>query len=331
MSTASNPPLEPQLTPLPWEADQKELLRQHHLSGAKYQVGRVLSRDQASTLFEARDLSLQRPVAMKVMVLSRQPTAEDLLRFIQEAEVLAQLEHPSIPPLYELGADEDSKAFFTMKFVAGETLEAILQRLAAKDTLTKQAYPLAKLLALFGKICDGIAHAHARGIIHRDLKPEHILVGPTGEVAIVDWGLAKLLNKTADTQKHEGAILQTMSGMIMGTPDFMSPEQAEGHSAAADQRTDVYALGGILYHILALQPPITGPNLMEKIEKARTGQITPPAQVRREVPAALSAVATKALAYRADQRYQSVAELQQALHTANKPCLWIRLFGNCCR
>ncbi len=331
MSAASNSPIEPQLTPLPWEAEQKELLRQQHLTGAKYQVGKVLSRDTMSTLFEARDLSLHRRVAMKVMVLSRQPSAEDLLRFIQEAQVLSQLEHPAILPLYEVGADEDSKAFFTMKFFEGETLEAIVQRLAAKDTITKQAYPMEKLLSVFEKVCDGIAHAHSRGIIHRDLKPEHILVGNSGEVAIVDWGLAKFLRKSSPPAKREGAVLQTMSGMIMGTPDFMSPEQAEGHSDAADERTDVYALGGLLYHILALQPPITGTTLMEKIEKARTGLITPPAEIRREISPKLSAIALKALSYRADQRYQSVAELQQAIGAARRPCLWTRLFGNCCR
>jgi serine/threonine protein kinase len=324
-----NPPLDPQLTPLPWEAEQKELLRAQHLTGAKYQVGKVLSRDELSTLFEARDLSLHRRVAMKVMVLSRQPSAEDLLRFIQEAQVLSQLEHPTILPLYEVGADEDSKAFFTVKFFEGETLEAILQRLAKLDTATRQAFPREKLLTLFRQVCDGIAHAHARGVIHRDLKPEHILVGANGSVAIVDWGLAKFLRK-GNAPKREAALYQTMSGMIMGTPDFMSPEQAEGHSDAADERTDVYALGGILYYMLALQPPITGATLTEKIENARTGNITPPAAVRRDVPRTLSKIAMKALAYRTDERYQRVTDLQRDVELATKPGLFARL-GSCCR
>jgi len=323
------------LTPLPWEAAQTELLRQHHLLGPKYHVGRVLSRDNTSTLFEARDLSLHRTVAMKVMVLNRQPSAEDLLRFIQEAQILSQLEHPAIPSLLEIGANEECRAFFTTPYLEGELLETVLQRLADNDIVTQHTFPLPRLLDIFRHVADGVAHAHRRGVIHRDLKPEHIIIAATnGHVAILDWGIAKVLPSDGSLQtpaspKPGGAAaaLQTMTGMIMGTPDFMSPEQAEGRSDAADERTDVYALGGILYHILTLQPPITGNTLAEKLEKARQGQIAPPATVRSDIPPKLSAIAMKALSYRPEDRYPDVPSMLQALDASRQPqaCWFSRL------
>jgi serine/threonine protein kinase len=278
-------------------------------------------------ILAAKDLNLGRTVAMKVVLRDRQVSQEKLLRFVEEAKVTGQLEHPNIVPVHELATDERGEPYYIMKFVQGFTLKNVLTELKAGKAETAARYTLAHLLTIFQKVCDAVAFAHSKGVVHRDLKPENIMIGEYGEVLVMDWGLAKVIGgQGAGARSQESAVLSpesvglTLEGTIMGTPNFMAPEQAEGRIANIDARTDVYALGGILYNILTLHPPLESATVEEALAKVRSGAIaspvsptTPMPHCPNGIPDSLSAVAMKALALRREDRYPSVPELQREI------------------
>lgn len=296
----------------------------------KYQVKEEVTRGGMGTILRATDCQIERTVAMKVIVDAKADSPEHRSRFVREAQVTGQLEHPNIIPVHELGADERGRPFYTMKYVKGITLEEVLGRIRAGNEPAIREYPLTHLLTIFQKICDAVAFAHSRQILHRDLKPENIMIGDYGEVLVMDWGLAKLIGDSASaagegvgetTPGPSSTALNTVVGRVIGTPSFMAPEQARGQVDRIDERTDIYSLGAILYHILALQPPVTGHSAMEVIERVKAGDVRPPTSVHPEaisphcpggqIPAALSAVAMKALAMEPANRYPSVKDLQR--------------------
>ena len=302
----------------------------------KYHVGERIAAGGMGAILDARDLNLKRRIAMKVMHHPDRVSESQLARFIEEAQVTGQLEHPSIVPVHELGIDAHGRPFYTMKLLKGRTLQAILEDLkeggageAAEKTF--EDWPLGKLLNAFARICEAMRYAHSKGVIHRDLKPENIMVGEFGEVQVLDWGLAKILGReeTAvedpDNDQVEsvrsggdsGRFL-SMDGSIAGTPQYMAPEQANGKIKELDERTDVYALGAILYQILTLRAPVDGPTLQAILVAAAKGQVIPPEDLVTEplphcpnekIPAALSAMAMKALAHDPAKRYQKVEDL----------------------
>jgi eukaryotic-like serine/threonine-protein kinase len=202
-------------------------------------------------VLRATDQDIRRDVAMKVMH-GAAVSDEQRQRFINEAQITGQLEHPSIVPVYELG-ELEGEAFYTMKFVNGRTLSEVLA----------EEYPIARLLGIFLKSCDAIAFASSRGIIHRDLKPDNIMIGEFGEVLVLDWGLAKAIGAeespvadSAQTLNLDAAGAElTLEGDVLGTPAYMSPEQARGRVDEIDIASDIYALGAILYTILTHSPP----------------------------------------------------------------------------
>ena len=282
----------------------------------RYGIGTVVAKGGMGAILQAKDLNLRRTVAMKVRLSPQPASPQRILRFIGEAQITGQLEHPSIVPVYELSVDAEDNLFYTMKFIHGTTLQAILNGIAGgrRDTIAR--YPLSRLLNIFLKACDAVAFAHSKGVVHRDLKPENIMVGDFGEVLVMDWGLAKILPVADDTPQsaqrgpsvtaadqtvkmlkrgqHEvssvrtdevGTALKTLDGTIMGTPAYMAPEQARGQTEAIDSRTDIYALGAILYSILSLHPPIEGNDLHEILHRAATGTITPLTTLTRPTPA----------------------------------------------
>jgi serine/threonine protein kinase len=317
-----------------------------------YKVGREIAKGGMGRILEAEDTGLHRTVAMKVM-LGNDASGEAQQRFTREAEVLARLEHPNIVPIHELGRDERGQAFYTMKMVKGQTLQQIIDSLRADDADTLADYTLDRLLAVSRKICDAIAFAHYHQVIHRDLKPDNIMVGEFGEVLVMDWGLAKILTEEAGKFQSEAkqtapvdltAVLDgstdlTLDGEFIGTPRYMPPEQAGGTVEDIDKRSDVFALGGILYAILTLNPPIRGNSLEELLDNLKSGNITAPTEfgstarmaVRApessgaaptelpgltlnhcpdgKVPPSMSAVAMRALAVDKEDRYQAVGEL----------------------
>ncbi len=334
----------------PYVAGVVEPLHQPH---DHYSVGGEIARGGMGNILEAEDRTLGRSVAMKVMKLDAAADIGARARFIREATVLARLEHPNIVPIHELGRDAEGRLFYTMKLVHGRTLQAILKGLREHDPAFAGQYPLDRLLTIFRKICDALAMAHAKGVVHRDLKPENVMAGEFGEVLVMDWGLAKIMDDSQQAAEEAGRVSVpdafqdpreagdaaglTMDGTVMGTPHYMSPEQAAGRVTEIDFRSDVFSLGAILYAILTLHPPVEAGSSHEVIERIKRGEIRPPAEYnistkntgghrtpagaaaspnrfhalphcpRGRVPAALSAVTMRALSVDRARRYQSVA------------------------
>jgi serine/threonine protein kinase/WD40 repeat protein len=304
-------------------------------SGDRYEVGEVVAKGGMGAILGARDLNCRRSVAMKVILPTADTGTDQVLRFIEEAQITAQLEHPNIVPVHELGIDTSESVFYTMKFVNGTSLEDILVGLKQGDRELRAKYPFTKLISIFLRACDAVAFANSKNVIHRDLKPANMMVGDFGEVLVLDWGLAKVIGR--DDQETDLAVPladlaidsirgdgyqesnRTMEGHILGTPAYMAPEQALGQISRIGQGTDVYGLGGILYKILTFESPVeTGPvhaMLMRVVE----GDLTPPAtrvagqtlpHLPGGLPASLSAVVAKAMALRMSDRYHSVQQLQ---------------------
>ena len=308
--------------------------------------GQRIAQGGMGAILEANDRKLGRTIAAKVMLSTGVTNTDDQKRFVQEAAVLGKLEHPNIVPIHDLGRDSESQLYYTMKMVQGRTLQDIIDDLQAEEPEALAQYTLERLLAIFRKVCDAMAFAHSRGIIHRDLKPENIMVGEFGEVLVMDWGLSKVLDGSAeipvelsdgDNASSTGSFTATLQGSVMGTPKYMSPEQAMGEIDEIDQRSDLFSLGGILYALLTLRPPVEGKTLDEILDKVARASITPPSglvttsgsgskptkgavleakaikplpHIREgKVPVALSAVVMKALQLKKEDRYPEVAAL----------------------
>ncbi|HEY4231196.1 MAG TPA: serine/threonine-protein kinase [Thermoanaerobaculia bacterium] len=242
------------------------------LGATKYRVLGELGRGGMGTVYLAEDTALDRRVALKV-VATAASAPEAAERMLREARILAGLEHPGIVPVHDAGALPDGRVFYAMKRVDGQRLDALAGTL-----------PLPERLRIFRRICEAVAFAHARGVIHRDLKPENVMVGSFGEVLVMDWGVAKVLSEPASGLPVAGgrAARGTADGTIIGTPDYMAPEQAEGAVERTGPRADVYALGGILAFLLRPEPA---------------------------APRPLATVVAKARAQRPEDRYASAEEL----------------------
>ena len=179
----------------------QRLLPPEALGAGKYTVGEEVARGGMGAILGAREATIDRTVAMKVMLGC--DATEDVVRFVAEAKVTGQLEHPNIVPVHELGLNAAGQVFYTMKFVKGVTLRSVLDRLATHDASTTAKYPLPHLLTIFQKICDALAFAHSKGVVHRDLKPDNIMLGDFGEVLVMDWGLAKVIRRKDRNKKKE--------------------------------------------------------------------------------------------------------------------------------
>ena len=265
----------------------------------RYELIEPIGRGGMGVVFLARDRTLDRLVALKILnVVPASPGAT--ARMAKEACVTARLEHPGIVPVHDAGLLPDGRFYYVMKLVRGERLEEQAHRTPV----------LAERLQLFRKICDAVSFAHANGFVHRDLKPQNVMVGSYGEVLVLDWGLAREIGARRDPSGEAtkvgspGAAAVTAAGAVLGTPGYMAPEQADSEVGRIDERTDVYALGGVLYFLLAGRAPVRAP--------PPSGSGTAPTRPRRldrSIPRPLEAVCMKALAADPAERYAGAAEL----------------------
>ena len=283
----------------------------------------------------ARDRELQREVAVKE-IQARYVDREGLkARFLLEAEITGNLEHPGIVPVYSLGRNASGRPYYAMRFIRGETLSAAIRRFhEARMQVAEKGggrsgstwgIEFQHLLRRFLDVCDAIEYAHSRGVIHRDLKPGNIMLGEYGETLVVDWGLAKRIGRTDIVAVHgesgEGADFEpgasvggeTQPGTTIGTPSYMSPEQACGALEELGPASDVYSLGATLYELLTGAFPFTAENAAKIITKVKAGELTKPRELVPSIPPQLESICLKAMAFQPDLRYQSARELARDL------------------
>ncbi len=326
---------------------------------SRYTLGGVVGEGGMGKILEVRDNNVRRRVAMKILHDPEESSNEDIARFVEEAQITGQLDHPSIVPVYELGVDTHGQVYYTMKYLSDTTLKDILADIRIGNRTRIKEYPLSRLLAIFQRVCEGVMFAHSKHIVHRDIKPENILVGDFGEVLILDWGLAKILSQMGPAaqrlrqQSTSEAIgsarndlgaavdgMQTIDGEVVGTPRYMSPEQADGRIDEVDTYSDIFSLGAMLYEILTLNPPVGGGDATAVLEKVTDGFIIPfdifnsehsPSKRKKlesqygitlapllhcpngHAPEALGAVAMKAMSYERVGRYSTVRRLTREI------------------
>ena len=291
--------------------------------GIRYEIRRPLGRGGLGIVSIAHDRELNREVALKE-IRPDQSHIESLRRkFLVEAEVTGNLEHPGIVPVYGLGVQPDGRPYYAMRFIQGDNLGVHIRLFHQKIKKGLESFDgseLRSLLRRFLDICDAIGYAHSRGVLHRDLKPGNIMLGRFGETLVVDWGLAK-------TEGVSGASIQegidtpflpkfksddhTQFGSTIGTPAYAPPEQIEGQLEQVNERSDVYGLGAILYELLCNATPATGATFEEVRSNIVAGRITPPVQKEVAVPRALSDICMKALATAPSNRYDSPKSLMK--------------------
>jgi serine/threonine-protein kinase len=279
-----------------WLSDQRldhlrGLVAHPDFSATKYRIVNELARGGMGTVYLAEDTELDRRIAIKV-INTPETNAELRERMIHEAQIIARLEHPGIVPVHDVGALPDGRVFYAMKYVRGSRLDEYAANVdSIKDRLRK-----------FQAACDAVAFAHAHGVIHRDLKPQNIMIGLFGEVLVLDWGVAKILGKRnmvvsveADPPLLPKNFPDTSHGTIIGTRDYMSPEQARGEVDKLDERADVYSLGAVLYFLLTDQSP----------SPARPRAINP------KVSKPAEAICLQAMSPEKNARYATAAELSR--------------------
>jgi len=210
----------------------------------------------------ALDEDIQRKVAIKRLRADRANDAM-LLRFADEVRIVGQLEHPSIVPVHDVGVDDHGQVYLVMKYVEGETLENVIDKLRAGDPAYAARFPISERVEIVAKILEALSYAHDRSLLHRDLKPANVMIGPHGEVTLMDWGIAKHIGATdvgvdelASTSGKHDRLVETQMGALLGTPMYMSPEQAAGKNAELDARSDVFAVGIVAVELFTLVHPM---------------------------------------------------------------------------
>jgi serine/threonine-protein kinase len=283
----------------------------------RYALTQLHARGGIGQVWLARDADLGRDVALKEPRPDRSDSPAVLARFLEEARITGQLEHPGVVPVYELARRPgDRRPFYTMRFVKGRTLAEAAHDFHARRQAGKSGIlELRELLGAFVAVCNAVAYAHSRGVLHRDLKGQNVVLGDFGEVVVLDWGLAKLVGEGdgtvlgAPVTVEPGSHDETVQGQILGAPPFMAPEQAAGGPGRVDRRTDVYGLGALLYQVLTDDAPFSGADTGEVLRKVVQEAPVPPRQRWPAMPVALEAVCLKALAKEPAARYATVREL----------------------
>ena len=300
-------------TAYPWGGQRFRVLRRHARGG----LGEV---------FVALDAELNREVALKRILDRHADDPACRQRFLIEAEITGGLEHPGIVPVYGLGIDGDGRPYYAMRFIKGDSLKEAIGRFHGEEALRKEpgrrSLESSKLLRRFLDVCNAIGYAHSRGILHRDIKPGNVIVGDHGETLLVDWGLAKLLGRVEEggdsgerslLTSSAGAGVETQPGTALGTPAYMSPEQARGELERMGPRSDVYSLGATLFCLLTGKPPFENEDIGALLRDVQEGRFPRPRQIDPSLDQALEAVCLKAMAAKAEDRYATPKALADDL------------------
>ena len=287
--------------PLPKRLDPK----------TRYAYFKTIARGGRSIIQSCKDLHLMRLVCYKSLKPEFADDPIEQRRFVREARVSAMLQHPNTVPTYEIGRDGAGHCYFTMKLIHGYTLREILD--------FRERYDLTRLVDVIVQVAHALEYAHGHGVAHRDIKPENVLVGPFGEVLVLDWGLAKVWHPDAAPVEGGGASARPADpalsdhGDLQGTVSYMSPEQIK-QDPALDHRTDIYSLGAVLYEVLAGRPPVAGDTFDEILRQAVEGAIEPPsAHAALPPPPRLEAICMACLARNAEDRIERAAMLIREL------------------
>jgi eukaryotic-like serine/threonine-protein kinase len=295
-------------------------------AGTRFRIIRLHARGGLGAVCVAHDKELDREVAVKEIQSRHAGSAESRSRFLAEAEITGRLEHPGIVPVYGLGTYADGRPFYAMKLIKGDSLKDAIDHFHRKDWSTnygdaEREVELRKLLGRFIDVCDAVDYAHSRGVLHRDLKPGNIMLGKYGETLVVDWGLAKVVgaeesprgtSESSSGTDVRGSSVATEIGRVLGTPPYMSPEQAEGRWDDLSPASDVYSLGATLYALLTGQAPFDAAQATDVLQQVRAGDFRPPSELK-SVPIALEAICLKAMALSPSDRFRSPRELAEAI------------------
>ena len=290
--------------------------------GQRFRVLRPHAQGGLGVVFVALDAELNREVALKQIIEHHADDLQSRQRFLIEAEVTGGLEHPGIVPVYGLGAYDDGRPYYAMRLIRGDSLKQVIGQFHDDPALNRDAglrsLELRKLLRRFVDVCNAIHYAHSRGVLHRDIKPSNVVVGKYGETLVVDWGLAKATGKS-DPRAGECTLLpvasggssETQPGSMMGTPPYMSPEQAAGDLGRLGPQSDVYSLGATLYHTLCGVPPFVGDDAVEVMQAVIRGDFRSPRQIAPSIDRPLEAICLKAMELRPDDRHSSAKALAE--------------------
>ncbi len=290
-------------------------------TGSRFRVLRPHAKGGLGEVFIASDEELHREVALKQIQAAHADHPESRSRFLMEAELTGRLEHPGIVPIYGLGQYGDGRPFYAMRFIRGSSLKEAIQQFhaggQAQQASHERGLQLRKLLGRFIDVCDAVEYAHSRGVLHRDLKPGNVMLGKHGETLVVDWGLAKIIGQADAAQVAESAVLlatgsgtsPTQMGSAVGTPAYMSPEQAAGRLDLLGTASDVYSLGATLYALLTGSAPVQEDELSIALRKVQQGDIPPPREINSWVPAELNAICLKSMSLDPADRYARPRDL----------------------
>jgi eukaryotic-like serine/threonine-protein kinase len=298
-------------------------------AGTRFRILRPHAKGGLGEVFVARDTELNRYVALKEIQDEFADDPRYRARFEFEAEITGGLEHPSIVPVYGLGRTASGRPYYAMRFIRGDSLKEAIRRFHSAEKQSRRdpsrsTLELRGLLARFIDVCDAVAYAHGRGVLHRDLKPGNIMLGRYGQTLVVDWGLAKTMERLQEPTGDEmselplrptsgSAVERTRAGSAVGTPAYMSPEQAAGRLDRLGPRSDVYCLGATLYHLLTGHAPYESEDIGELLHKVLAGDTPRPRMLNPRISPALEAVCVKAMALNLGDRYSSVEEMQADL------------------
>ena len=325
-----NPAMTRRSTVLPrveWSGEQANVVP---FERERFEEVRALGQGGMGEVVLLKDHDIERMVALKR--LPEAPDADRVMRFVEEVRTVGQLDHPNIVPVHDVGVDHLGRYYFVMKHLQGETLESIIERLRQGDAAAHARFPFRIRVEVFLGVLNAVTYAHRKGVIHRDLKPANIMVGPYGEVTVVDWGLARRLD-TPDVMTRNGSAVEdppdmraggsrrTQLGTVVGTPLYMSPEQARGQHDQVDVRSDIYSLSVLFHEFLYLSHYLDGKETL--VDVLEGVQHTQPAFCHRKthalqpvVPAEYSYLMEKGLAKDPAQRFQTVEEMAEELRGA---------------